>query len=201
MSMLGLAQVAAIEEMTTMRPPLGMTGAIDLTSDAGARTLIAIVLWMRCDFPCRRRHLRPGYRSFRFWLDQVCLYQDSFAAQLAMHRQLRPPRPREAPFDTISVCRMEWLKWEVKIRAVIVLGDNSRCLRYSSRATIVSGGVHLGGLVLRLCIWRMVTTRMTHFACPIGLMVAEISELSIAQRAGCKMQFYRISTDLAIFLI
>jgi hypothetical protein len=45
--MLGAAQVAAMEEMTTMRPPLGMTGAIDLTSDAGARTLIAIVLFIQ----------------------------------------------------------------------------------------------------------------------------------------------------------
>jgi hypothetical protein len=44
---LGAAQVAAMEEMTTMRPPLGMTGAIDLTSDAGARTLIAIVLFIQ----------------------------------------------------------------------------------------------------------------------------------------------------------
>jgi hypothetical protein len=43
---LGLAQVAAIEEMTTMRPPLGINGAMDLTSDAGARTLIAIVLFV-----------------------------------------------------------------------------------------------------------------------------------------------------------
>jgi hypothetical protein len=46
MTMLGLALVAAIEEITTMRPPLGMTGAMDLTSDAGARTLIAMVLFM-----------------------------------------------------------------------------------------------------------------------------------------------------------